>query len=589
MKKFFYFICVCLFTLKSADICTDFVSFYEKYFNQILKYEKFSKAEKRFAFIFYYFESRNIADLRLEKNNFIDRVKNKGLSEAEIKEIKDFFIATTDQLSFFDQYKAKSIGWSDPKLNTNDLIYKSFDTVRSDLAELPNIADMHETMADMTFFVKSDYDHETIFQNSFSDAHSSPEYFGKGFKKIDRNSNENKDQSLEAQYQAYSRSMNIAVSFFGGDLDDRDMLNFLDLEITYDQKKMSYDSEGYYQRTNFLRYNFFKDFHHTVYAAWQLYCLYHDQPKLITRWQVFGNHETLTINRDQDKKNTCSSFVFMMSQIRQYILPTEIDFINEDKKEIISLSHAFGARRGLVETHENKLLHDNFRVMYLKSKPEYREENLTIQGAYGNHVGFVKAFTKQSFQKNSELFENFQQQGTYQSMNPQLWTDYTPGFNDLDLSNDDTEFSYSTNEGRGYRVEGNINEVLEWRKKIVLHNLECFGLVGRDDFAYFHVSGHTHGGNDTTKLVFESQKDILSFSNLRHFAKDGAWLFTACSCHNKYGIELAYFISKKNVFLIAPSQNIQLVSLRRLRTMKNFLQMLNRILKTDFRLCSLII
>ena len=137
-------------------------------------------------------------------------------------------------------------------------------------------------MEDMTFVVKSNYDHETIFKHSFSDAHSSPEYFGKGFKKIYRNNNENKDKSLEEQFHLYSQSMNTEVSFFGGDLDDRDMLNFLDPEIIYDQ---------YFQRKNFLRYNFFKDFHHTVHAAWQLYCLYHDKPDLIKRWQVFGNHE----------------------------------------------------------------------------------------------------------------------------------------------------------------------------------------------------------------------------------------------------------------------------------------------------------
>ena len=182
MKKFFYFIFLCVFALKSADICGDFTFFYKKYFNEILKYEEFSKAEKRFAFIFHYFETRNIADLRLGENDFIDRERKKKLTGEEIKNIEQFFIETTDKLSFFDQYKTPSLGWGDAKLNNEDPIYKSFKEVRSDLIELPKIEDMHPTMEDMTFVVKSNYDHKAIFQNSFSDAHSSPEYFGKGFK-----------------------------------------------------------------------------------------------------------------------------------------------------------------------------------------------------------------------------------------------------------------------------------------------------------------------------------------------------------------------------------------------------------------------
>lgn len=355
------------------------------------------------------------------------------------------------------------------------------------------IEDIHAKMEDMIFVVKSNYDHKAIFQNSFSDVHSSPEYFGKGFKKIDRNNNENKDKSLEEQFYLYSQSMNREVSFFGGDLDDRDMLNFLDPEITYDANKMSYDSKDYYQRTNFLCYNFFKDFHHTVHAAWQLYCLCHDKPDLIKRWQVFGNHQTLNINQGQDKKNTCAVFVSIMSQIRRHILTTEIDFINEEKFEIISLSHVFGGQYGLAETHANKEINPNFSVMHLKNKPEYNEENLKIEGAYGNHVGFVKTFTKQSFQQNPDRFENFTA-NTYQGMNPQMWTNYRPNLFDLYLNNRDTKFFYKANNDRGYNIEGNINEVLAWRKKIVLHNFELLRLEGKyDDFSYFHISGHTHG------------------------------------------------------------------------------------------------
>lgn len=229
MKKIFYFIFVCLFTVQSAGTYADFGSFYKQYFNQILDYEEFSKAEKRLAFIFHYFEARNIADLRLEKNNFIDREENKKLTEEEINAIKDFFIATTNALSFFDTYKAESLGfWQQVELNKNDPLYKSFQTMRSELIELPKIQDMHPTMEDMTFVVDANYHHEIIFQNSFSDAHSSPEYFGKGFTKNDQAINENKDKSLEDQFDAYSKKIQKTVSFFAGDLDDRDMLNFVD-------------------------------------------------------------------------------------------------------------------------------------------------------------------------------------------------------------------------------------------------------------------------------------------------------------------------------------------------------------------------
>lgn len=295
-----------------------------------------------------------------------------------------------------------------------------------------------------------------------------------------------------------------------------------------------------------MRYNFFKDFHHTVYAAWQLYCLYHNQPDLIKRWQVFGNHETLEINQ-QDKKYTCGSFVLMMSNIRQYILPTEIDFINKEKREIISLSHAFGARYGLPETHECKKIHNNFKIMYLKSHPQYKEDNLTKIGAYGHHIGIIKTVIKNSFHDEPKSFKDLPE-NTYKRMNPQLWTDYRPGLHDLDLSNKDTQFEYKANDQRGYNVRGNINDLMLWRKKIVLENFKFLELVDCDDFTYFHVSGHTHGGEDTTKLLFQSQQNVFSFSHLLHFAKDSSWLFTACSCHNTYGMDLANFTEEKAVF-----------------------------------------
>ncbi len=419
-------------------------------------------------------------------------------------------------------------------------------------------------MEDMTFVVKSNYDHETIFKHSFSDAHSSPEYFGKGFKKIYRNNNENKDKSLEEQFHLYSQSMNTEVSFLGGGLDDRDMLNFLDPEIIYDQ---------YFQRTNFLRYNFFKDFHHTVHAAWQLYCLYHDKPDLIKRWQVFGNHETLNINQGQDKKNTCAVFVSMMSQIRRHILPTEIDFINEEKSEIISLSHAFGGRYGLTETHAHKEINRNFSVMYLKSKPQYAEKNLKIEGAYGNNVNKAPSmYQKTSFLENSQNFLNFADKG----MNPQLWTDYRPDLNDL-LQNK-SNFSYQlAREGRGYDVKGNINEVLEWRKKIVLDNFQFLALGKQyNDFRHFHIFGYTHGGDDTTKLMFESKDGVFSFSNLLHFAKDSGWLFTACSCHNTYGMDFTNFTSEKKCFFDCSKPEEPISVFETVNNYDKFLEMSNK-------------
>ena len=107
----------------------------------------------------------------------------------------------------------------------------------------------------------------------------------------------------------------------------------MDNELTGDKKE-------YGDRTNFLRYNFFKDFYHTVHAAYQLYCLHNNNIENITRFQVFGNHETENINKITDKKQSCNYFSSIISSIRRYILPTELNLFLKNEN-ICILRHGF--------------------------------------------------------------------------------------------------------------------------------------------------------------------------------------------------------------------------------------------------------
>lgn len=93
----------------------------------------------------------------------------------------------------------------------NDPLYKAFSIIREGLA--PKISDMNTSMEDTTFFVKTDTQEDFIVQSLYSDAHSSPEYFGQGYSSIDMSL---KDQSLEDLYKEVAPFIQTKKSFFVG-------------------------------------------------------------------------------------------------------------------------------------------------------------------------------------------------------------------------------------------------------------------------------------------------------------------------------------------------------------------------------------
>ena len=131
-------------------------------------------------------------------------------------------------------------------------------------------------------------------------------------------------------------------------MDDRDTLDFLDLNVEKDLR----GNQNYAQRRNFHRYNFFKDFHSVVHATWQYDCLNKGKIELISRFQVFGNHETIDVN-GKDKKGTFDYFVNLITHIRNNMLPTELIFLF-NSQDIITVSHAFLSQHLTPETHEKK-------------------------------------------------------------------------------------------------------------------------------------------------------------------------------------------------------------------------------------------
>lgn len=217
-------------------------------------------------------------------------------------------------------------------------------------------------------------------------------------------------------------------------------------------------------------------------------------PEKIERWQVFGNHERFDINYQLDKEKSCLEFVKIVHTIRQYTLPTEIDFINETDKRIVSLSHAFAPRLGMEETHNMENKNDCFSLMYLKNQPLLTEATMENQCSYGNALNFPG---KQHI-KNPSIFAP----PDYMKENPQLWSDYIPKFNILvDEKNKIVEVIYQNVKQRYYKIEGSLDDVLVWRREIGLKN-----------FLFVFALSH---------LWYSTKENVNN------------WLFACCSCHNK--------------------------------------------------------
>ena len=82
----------------------NFEEFYQKYFNSIFDYDELKIIVKRFSFIFWYLKERNIGDILNFQNTFVD-FKEKGLTQKEINDIKQFFKDTVALISKNDIFK----------------------------------------------------------------------------------------------------------------------------------------------------------------------------------------------------------------------------------------------------------------------------------------------------------------------------------------------------------------------------------------------------------------------------------------------------------------------------------------------------
>lgn len=500
--------------LNVSENVENFEEFYQQYFENIFVYDELQDIVRRFSFIFWYLKARNIGNiLNFQKNTYVD-FQGKKLQEEEINQIKEFFKNTVNLISknnIFNEYLKKS----DEEVSHEDLLKHCFDTVLENLSLPKEFFDgRSKEIEDLTFLVKNiSYEPGYIQQHVASDVHSSPEYFGLEYEPIDFSTYKLENNLLENLYQEIKNNMKEKdVSFFCGDLADRDSLGFLDGET--DKKKPV-------ERKNFFLYNFFKDYYHTVHAAWQFYCLCNKQPDKIKRWQVFGNHETEDIYKGGDYKRSYQYFSGLISGIRKLILPTEIYFLQLNGT--IVLRHGFFTQKMNKKNHVGKVVNENFKYIYLIKNPVEM---------YDQFSPFIK---------------------DYSSMNPVDWSDHHDTNNPLDLSvlieakQDEAEInipmSGSLKEGyRGYYNPYSWKKGVKIGKKTSIKNFELINedkFLREDEVALIQSNhwalfcGHSHNEHS---LAFSAVKENQSISFHPYYVRDKEFLFHFCMCshHNLY-------------------------------------------------------
>lgn len=502
----------------------NFEEFYQKYFNSIFDYGELKIIVKRFSFIFWYLKERNIGDILNFQNTFVD-FKEKNLTPQEINGIKKFFKDTVTLIAknnIFNEYLKKK---SEDNVSEDPLLIQ-FTRVFKDIGLSEEYLDGRNTnIADLTFLVKGvTYTSEYIQEHVASDVHSSPEYFGLEYEPIDFSTWNFEGGCLEEIYTKIQAGMKEKdVSFFCGDLADRDSLGFLDADVKREKGQPNADCK------NFFLYNFFKDYYHTVHAAWQFYCLKENQSNKVKRWQVSGNHETAHIHKYTDYKNSYGYFSGLISSVRQVILPTEIYFFQSNGT--IVLRHGFFTQKMNEKNHVGERVNENFKFIYLIKEPT---------PVYEQFSHFIKGLTNH--------------------LNPVYWSDHhdtnrlldldilVEGKNDLEKS----DIPMSGSKDKGYRGYYNT---YSWARGIEIGKEtsgENFKLINKEDqfegkflnddelstiekshWALF--CGHSH---NTYSLEFSAvkndQENTLSFHP--YYVRDETFLFhfSMCAHHNLY-------------------------------------------------------
>lgn len=496
----------------------NFEEFYKECFGEIFGFEKIKEVVKRFSFIFWYLKERNIGNiLNFQSNQHVD-FQEKQLTEEKINQIKLFFkdtVALIEKESALRNYLEVKEEKNFPHDSLFACFKKVFDEVELSEEYKKN---QNKEIEDLTFLVKGvdDFTPSYIQQRVASDVHSSPEYFGLEYETIDFSDYDITTIPLEELYKGLHAGMKEKdVSFFCGDLADRDALYFFDEgnDGAWRQGKQ------WEERKNFFLYNLFKDYYHTVHAAWQFYCLHKNQSQKIKRWQVFGNHETKNIHQLGDYKNQYSYFSKVISLIRSMILPTEIYFIQSRGTSV--LRHGFFTQKMHKENHIGKKVNKNFKFIYLRNK---------ATRVYGEFSPFIDE--------------------TY-TLNPVYWSDHHKTERELDLnvlvagSNDDkADQTIPFERGRGYY------NPFSWKRGVDLGkqtSIENFKLLNRDNFLsddelqiiqkshWALFCGHSHNEHSLRfSAVKNDKKKTVSFHP--YYVFDDAFLFHFCMCshHNLF-------------------------------------------------------
>jgi hypothetical protein len=530
-KKYFYLFFIYLFSIfafplfameegdsdssfSDLNVSENFKEFYKQYFDKIFAYDQLQEIVKRFSFVFWYLKERNIGNiLNFENNTYVD-FQEKNLKEEEINQIKIFFKDTVSLISknnIFNEYLKKS----DKEDSRKDFLSDCFKRALKNLS-LPEefFEGRSEVTEDLTFLVKNvSYKPDYIQQHVASDVHSSPEYFGLEYEPMDFSTCNFEKDSLEQVYTKIKENMKEKkVSFFCGDLADRDSLGFLDEQV---------NQKNFIERENFFLYNFFKDYYHTVHAAWQFYCLCHEQPDKIKRWQVFGNHETSEMYKRGDYKSCYEYFSGLISRIRKLILPTEIYFLQSNRT--IVLRHGFFTQKMIEENHVGKKVNENFKYIYLTKEP--------VQ-VYDQFSPFIK---------------------DYSPMNPVYWSDHHDTNNPLDLSvlvegkSDGEKINIPMkgslkNGYRGYYNPYSWAKGVEFGKQTSIENFELINkdyFLSADEFTRIRSKhwalfcGHSH---NEYSLAFSAVKKNQAISFHPYYVRDEKFLFHFCMCshHNLY-------------------------------------------------------
>lgn len=330
----------------------------------------------------------------------------------------------------------------------------------------------------------------------FSDIHSSPLYFSWVVNGL------NKGNKVFDPY------------IFGGDLSDRSLLPHLD------KTKLA------------VAFDLFLNQVHLLNNLYVHYCLKNNKLENIFMLSTLGNHEELSINRNNDKRIYHSFWndflerysdwtVFMFKKL----IPLEIKFLSfandgVNVARLTSCSHAVGK-----ELYDMKKVYEGDRFKVMKATSGACPSSMF----HGN----------KNYQNYLNLLGEYHKYDT----KPALWTD--PFYGDRSLT-------VYYKRGRGFQI-GNLAQSIDIFKKIETENIRKNDILKRSmlsDYTYHSCCGHQHAENtlrDGFVVDFKIGKIFFSSYYEDVNAHDRVYFSMCATCMNLYYMQFKRYLQLLNI------------------------------------------